>query len=189
VRKVRDWLILHFLSLSRREDAISKLSDLYAASSLTLNQKEEVKQNERILENQSVDSVRFDVLRHTTLHIGSGGLVLLSSCEEGSRWWRVGWKNTLGMAFWFLQRLIKALLSVWERLIDADGLLALPAKALCVVIMALITFSPYAVYTWCLNVAVSIGAPLCYLLYFLFLFYVSTLLIVGSVIGYLREGG
>jgi len=77
------------------------------------------------------------------------------------------------------------MIAIWNTLADCDGILALPAKILCVVIMALIIGHPAVLW---LSI-MSKPAPLCYILYFPFLFYVTTLLIVGSVIGYLREGG
>jgi len=185
VRKVRDWLILHSsFPFQSRGDAVS-ISNLYAASSLTLNQKEEVKQeDEETKKRLTLESSLDTGVANTTVPVRSHDEHLsmlhqhIHTLRKIRSWRRVPTiQNTLGLA--------KALLSVWDRLVDADGFLALPAKALCGVILAVIVYHPIAIWF----AIMGKPAPLCYILYFLFLFYVSTLLIVGSVIGYLREGG
>jgi len=150
---------------------------LFQPSSLTLNLKEEVKHRERQVDSEAHESARVGSCVSDS-RISLCTLHATSSCslrsKEGRRCWRT-WVAKVPL--WMI--------AIWNTLADCDGILALPAKILCVVIMALIICHPAVLW---LSI-MSKPAPLCYILYFLFLFYVSTLLIVGSVIGYLREGG
>jgi len=169
VRKVRGWLIL---GLFREFHSPSS-----SASSLTLNQKEEVKNHERNLEGAHLKGCRTVV---ASFHRRLRSVVLCASrrmSQKRANWRMLTLQVPLGIA--------KALLSVWESLTDTDGFLALPAKTLCVVIMALIVYHPVAIWF----AIMGKPPPLCYILYTLFLFYVATILILGAIIGYLREGG
>jgi len=185
VRKVRDWMS------SGRCRILSPY--LFQPSSLTLNQKEEVKQEDEETKKRLTLESSLDIgvanaavpVRPHNGHLSMLHKYIQSVCKIRS-WRRVPTlQNTLGYAVVMVQTIVKASLFVWDRLVDADGFLALPAKALCGVILAVIVYHPVAIWF----AIMGKPAPLCYILYFLFLFYVSTLLIVGLVIGYLREGG
>jgi len=161
----------------------------FQPSSLTLNLKEEVRTEDgNHLEIEVADS---DAYTDTLRNLLSNELCRSDSDKPSNkpqsrlRRWRAILQVPLGYVVVMVQTIVKALLSVWETLVDADGFLALPAKALCGAILGVIAFHPFVLWALILGKP----APLCYPLYFLFLFYVSTLLIVGSVIGYLREGG
>ena len=75
----------------------------------------------------------------------------------------------------------------FEMIVDYTGPFAIIFKGLPVAAMALLIFSPYIVYVWLLNIAQSVGAPFCYVLYMLWWVYLGSLIVLGGLVGYVME--
>jgi len=101
------------------------------------------------------------------------------------RWWGTLRKIPLGMGHW----LVAIVVSIWNWVVDYDGfvVLALLLKGLSVGLIALVVCSPAIVFTWILNVSVSVGEPLCYVLYIVWWMYLGLLLLGGGLVGYAME--